>query len=309
MLTDLTPVELRLIDAARRGEVLECSDLGHDQLRVTTDPSLLMRGEVVRELLLGRHRELDPRGVQVVGARITGKLDLQSVTATQGLGLYQCVVDQPSLLGYAHLPWLNLSGTCLPALDAEGMRVDGNMFLRWLVACNDSDLYTVNLLDAHIGGGLYLDGAELTADTGCALNAGRLKVDGGVFLNDKFTATGKGELGAVNMRSANIGSELNLQGARLINTSGPALDASGALSRSWRYRRTASARESRALGRTGWVWVSDWADCAGSSHRAAAGGRDGVVGRSHRDRAGAACSRASGQAHVLLTCRAHRAGD
>jgi hypothetical protein len=48
-----------------------------DRLRNTEKPDHLVRGQLVRELLLGRHGELDPRSVRITGARITGEVDLR----------------------------------------------------------------------------------------------------------------------------------------------------------------------------------------------------------------------------------------
>jgi hypothetical protein len=225
MLTDLTPVELKLIDAARRGEVLECSDLDHDQLRVTKDPALLVRGEVVRELLLGRHGELDPRGILVQGARIIGEIDLRYVTATQGLGLNQCVFDNPARLSSAHLPRLALTKTYLPGVEADGMLVDGNVNLNDAVVSGEDTIGVVALQDAHINGGLFMRGAQLTNGTGPALDASRLKVDGSVDLTNGFTAVGTGDRGAVCLIGAQFGGQIGFSRAQLTNNTGPALNA------------------------------------------------------------------------------------
>jgi hypothetical protein len=44
-------------------------------------------------------------------------------------------------------------------------------------------------------------------------------------LRDKFTATGSGDDGAVNLVAARIGGSLDCEGARLSNDSGPGLQA------------------------------------------------------------------------------------
>jgi hypothetical protein len=48
---DLTETERHMIDAAMAGEPVTCTDTGH-----------CVRAEVVRDLLVGRHGEVDPRG-------------------------------------------------------------------------------------------------------------------------------------------------------------------------------------------------------------------------------------------------------
>jgi hypothetical protein len=48
VLTDLTAVEQRLIDSARRGEILVCGDLPADELADDTDPSHEIRATLLR---------------------------------------------------------------------------------------------------------------------------------------------------------------------------------------------------------------------------------------------------------------------
>src|SRR5262249_40686971 len=83
----------------------------------------------------------------------------------------------------------------------------------------------VNLVAAHIGGQLECDGASLRNDSGAALIADSLQVDQGMFLTRGFTAVGAGELGAVNLRGAHIGGQIEWGGASLRNDSGAALIA------------------------------------------------------------------------------------
>jgi hypothetical protein len=112
-----------------------------------------------------------------------------------------------------------------PALNADGLRVDGDMFC--LAAGGQPFTATgeVRLLGAHIGGQLVFDGAQLTNEKGRALNADRLWVDAGMFCQVEesgqvFTATGE-----VRLLGAHIGGQLVFNGAQLTNEKGPALTA------------------------------------------------------------------------------------
>jgi hypothetical protein len=128
--SDLTSKERNLVAAAARGDVLECSQLLIEQLSTTDDPEHTIRAELLRELLLKRcNTPLDPRGVRLWGAHITGMLDLAHVEARVGLELRACSFDQPVLLEHAHLPWLALIGSCVPTLPAFRLFVDGDLFL------------------------------------------------------------------------------------------------------------------------------------------------------------------------------------
>src|SRR3979490_1360093 len=78
----------------------------------TTSPTatipLSVRAELVRELLLGRRGELDPRGIRFRGARIVGGLDPDYVRSATGLRLVRCAVNETITARDAHLPWLSL---------------------------------------------------------------------------------------------------------------------------------------------------------------------------------------------------------
>jgi hypothetical protein len=110
-LGDLTSRERQLVDAAASGKVLECSQLPIEKLSATDDPKHTIRAELLRELLLKRcDKPLDPRGVRLRGAHITGTLDLSHVEAAVGMELQGCHFDHPVLLDGARLPWLALTG-------------------------------------------------------------------------------------------------------------------------------------------------------------------------------------------------------
>src|SRR4030088_2254885 len=127
---ELTARERELVTATVAGEELVCSDLAVDQLAESDDPEHGVRAEVIRDLLLGRHgNTLDPRGLQLTGARITGQLDLTGLHSPIALALNRCWFEQVLLAGNAHLPSLYLTGSHVPALNADGLRVDGDVFL------------------------------------------------------------------------------------------------------------------------------------------------------------------------------------
>jgi hypothetical protein len=226
-LGDLSSRERELVDAVASGDVLECSQLSIEQLSATDDPEHTIRGELLRELLLKRCDErLDPRGVRLCGARITGTLDLTGVEVPVGMELRGCNFDHPVLLEGAHLRWLTLIGSCLPALRGAGLQVDVGLFLQGLRATGHGERGAVRLPGARITGQLVLSGAELTSEAGPALGGDRLQVDGDVFLQE-LRATGHGEIGAVQLRGAHIIGTLYLRGAVLTNKAGPALVGDG----------------------------------------------------------------------------------
>ncbi|MFZ0874647.1 MAG: hypothetical protein WAN20_08955 [Pseudonocardiaceae bacterium] len=208
--------------------MVECSELTAEQLAATENPRHTIRAELLRELVLGRSGErLDPLGVRVHGARITGTLDLTHVPAVVGIELRDCFFEHAVLLVSARLPWLTLAGSHLGPLDCDGLQVDGDVLLGdGFLATGQGDYGAVRLLGAHVKGQLNFNGARLTNETGPALIGDGLRVDGDVF-GGGFVVTGHGELGAVRLPGAHIIGQLNLNGAELANQDGPALIGDG----------------------------------------------------------------------------------
>jgi hypothetical protein len=202
----VTDREQELIQAARDGTEVVCDK----------DP---IRADLIRELLLGKHGDLDPRGVRVTGARITEQLDLYHVTAKVGLQLDRCTFDEPIAALSAHVPWLSLEGAEIPGLLADGLRVDGRLYLDGLRSQD-----TVRLLDARVDSDVDLDNAQLTSDSGPALNADGLHTGGRLRLENAHLA-GNGGLGALILLNARIGNQLLLGNARIISSANAAVMA------------------------------------------------------------------------------------
>jgi uncharacterized protein YjbI with pentapeptide repeats len=154
----------------------------------------------------------------------TTLLDLNQATLTGNT-----TTGAVTLLG-AHLSLLTCTGASLhnktgPALLADGLRVDQNVFLNAeFKAVGAGKRGAVRLTGPHLG---LLDckGASLHNKTGPALFADVVRVDLAVFLRVGFEAVGAGEYGAVRLLGAHLG-ELDCTGASLRNETGPALIAS-----------------------------------------------------------------------------------
>jgi len=184
--------------------------------------------------------------VRLAGARIGGSLDCSAAELRNGSGpaldADNLQVDQHMyldggftatgsggdgavrLLG-AHIGGqLSCSGAKLhngsgPALQAEGLQVGQNMFLRGgFTATGSGDKGAVRLADAHIGGQLSCSGAKLHNGSGPALDADSLQVGQHMFLADGFTATGGGKAVAVNLAGARVGGAFFFASAQLKHT-------------------------------------------------------------------------------------------
>lgn len=135
--------------------------------------------------------------VQLIGAHISGALIAQDAVLTNNTG---------------------------PGLFADRLQVDGSLLLRRFEATGGgSGEAAVRLVAAHIGGQINLSGAILTNNTGPALLADNLQVDGSLFFGDlddnTFTATGSGDLGAVRLVGVRIGAGMRLNAVGIRNSS------------------------------------------------------------------------------------------
>ena len=141
----------------------------------------------------------DGAAISVLGARVGGQVNLGGGVLTNNRGC---------------------------ALRADGIQVGAEFHADGVQATGAGEYGVLCLLSAHVGGHLYLEGAELTNQTGAALSGDRLRVDGVLGLGGA-TATGSGEQGTIRLLSARIDGHLELQETRIANDSGPALHADG----------------------------------------------------------------------------------
>ncbi|VAW05356.1 hypothetical protein MNBD_ALPHA07-485, partial [hydrothermal vent metagenome] len=112
-------------------------------------------------------------GAQLQGAYVSGKLDLSFATAKGMTRLINCRFDEDVVALQARFEFLNLSGSHLPGLNAQGATVTGNVFLRGGFTAEGE----VSLSGAQIGGQLNCDGGHFSNANGDALNAQKLVVD------------------------------------------------------------------------------------------------------------------------------------
>jgi len=209
----LTDLEKTLVRHVAAGTVFDLAPGAADDaidatVMASWDIQHEIRAEIIRDILRGRHLPAggaDPHGLQLRGARIIGRLDLDHLISPMRLSLKRC-----------HLPdGVNGESCQIPDLD-----------LSWsVVGVTDRDAIegAVRLPGAQITGALGLRGATLTNETGPALTADGVSVDGDLLLDGGFTATGHGENGAVRLPGAQITGGLRVAEA----TVGRAIDGAG----------------------------------------------------------------------------------
>lgn len=149
-----------------------------------------VHAKVIRWLCVNRRaRDLvDPRGIQIHGAKIIGGLNLRDLVVPFPLELEHCAVLGESILYSLEVSSLSLQGSWVGRLNANGIRVKGDVALRNGFRADGE----VGLMDAHIGGqldcsrGQFINPSkEGIEDSGIALNADGISVAGSVYLRGK----------------------------------------------------------------------------------------------------------------------------
>lgn len=223
------PLAQVLVEHVERGEMLDLAGdqaVDEDSMRLWDD-SRTIPASVIRDIVRGRLApDPDPHGLQVRGARISGRLDLANITSTVVVKLVDCLFEEGLTVWEANLPGLFLTGCRIehpsgPALNAVRLTT-AVLDLARVTATAHSAFGAVMLQGAHLSV-LTCENASIHNDTGPALQGGYLRVDHGVFLSG-FTAVGSGELGAVRLTGSHL-SGLACDGASMHNHTGPALQA------------------------------------------------------------------------------------
>lgn len=143
-----------------------------------------------------------PRGIQVRGAKVTGLLDLSAVAVPFPLTFMQSRFLDDIDLRYAAVPLLQLTGSAIERLNADGSQVKTMVFLEEGFSARE-----VRMVGASIGASLSFRRARLKT-LGIALHADRLEVRGDVLLSG-FSSDGD-----VLMADAQIGGILSCEGGK-----------------------------------------------------------------------------------------------
>lgn len=220
----LSKAERRLVQAAPQGEKATCGPNSDDKDPANDSAKAdgwgsdrEVRAELIRWLCVDEKasRKVDPRGVWVYAAKITGKLDLSFATVPFPLRLSRCRLIDGGDLENLTVPALYLEGCSAGPLNLDRAEVKGSVLLDQ----GFSAVGEVRLWGAKIGGELGCKGASLKNPGGYALVADGAEFGGGVFLD------GLSAIGEVRLVGAKIGGELGCTGASFKNPDGDALNA------------------------------------------------------------------------------------
>lgn len=198
----LSQAEHALLAAAADGTLCKLGEAVPDP----ADPAApRIRAALLQHLIIGGSEAaaVAAAGVRLMGAVIDGPLTLAFMTAKGETDLRACHFTDGLTLRRAQLEQLVLSGSQFPSLLAEGLRVEGSVFMIG-VSCPGR----ISFATAQIGGQLALHGATIGP-----LNAQGARIGASVHLRalegQPFTAKGE-----VSLAGAEIGGQLACDGGQ-----------------------------------------------------------------------------------------------
>lgn len=158
--------------------------------------------------------QIDPKGLRVYAATIPGILDLHGCDLKVPLDFRRCEFqDTISLLSAKIESVILIDSSVAGGISADRLVVDGALMLKRLRVKRE-----IRLAGAEIGGEFSCTGSKLKG-ANVALNAGRIKVGGSVFLDQGFVS-----VGSIHLLGAEIGGNLDCAGGKLCSCRALAAD-------------------------------------------------------------------------------------
>lgn len=223
---ELTHAEQELIRAVATGQVADYSSDDPEQndprKGLEWGPGRTIRADIICALALQTNSvwPVHARGVQLKGARITGRLDLQSAKVTCPLALQHCYVEERVILKDASIHSMDFYGSYVPGgINGMGLAVEHNVWLGGGFTAESEVVF----LNAHIAGSVGCGNGRFENPGGNALRMDGARIRGDVFLRTDFHATGR-----VRLVGATIGGQFNCSGGKFEGGKGMALCMDGA---------------------------------------------------------------------------------
>ena len=154
-----------------------------------------MQAELLRRCCHELRGQIDPRGLRLANAVVSGRLDLAGLPVPFPLRFEGCEFDSAPVVEGAELFELSLTGCPrLPGLLGNGLRLRRDLDLsrsrvagaHWTSA-STSRRAAIWLCESEIGGRLLCVGATVDGHGDRAIQADRLRVGGAVRLIHQFT--------------------------------------------------------------------------------------------------------------------------
>lgn len=164
------------------------------------------------------YRLVSGKGIQIDGANIIGKLNLQFSNIRFPIQFNNCYFSREIDLGDASIHTLCLSGSRVPSIDATGLKAEFNI-------CMDegfTGLGEMNFTGARIGGSVSCSNGRFINSGGDAINFQDTTIRGSVFLDEEFCA-----MGDVVLSGSIIGGSLCCENGMFINPDSDCLSCDG----------------------------------------------------------------------------------
>ena len=175
-------------------------------------------GSELRSLFL-RLEAVDPVGVSITGARVSGRLDLSGATLAFPLWFNETTFDEPVGFMYARVPLLTFDRCTLPALSARRLTSEGGVELSACTIRGGISLPNARLGDADFQRATI----ECRDGSTSALDLDGASIDGDLILSGGFTAHGK-----VSLEGVRVAGSVGGMNACVETSTGEALNFTGA---------------------------------------------------------------------------------
>lgn len=214
--------EAELAAACRAGGVLDGRDAGERRA---------VPAAVLRRCCHELRDQVDPRGVRLAGAVVTGQLDLAGLDVPFPVSFDDCDFEQALVVEGSELFGLSVTGSRLPGLLGNGVRIRRDLDLSGSrvsgahrTSASVSQTAAIWLCESAIGGRLLCLDTIIDGRGGRAVQADRIRVGGNVRMLREFTARGQ-----LRLIGAHIDGSIDLVGAQVEVPAGIALDLAEAV--------------------------------------------------------------------------------
>lgn len=192
--SNFTIGEMKLLEVAPTGQIAVCGPSDEDSHPTNYPRNADSWGEErrIRTTLIrwicrdpSAKDLVDPKGIQIYGAKLLGELDLTELRVPFRLALIRCRATEQILLRGIEIPLLVFDGSWVRAVKADGANVMGGVTLRnGFRAEQQVRLHRARIgTDLDCGGGTFINPPRKGVEgSGIALAADGATFGGGVFL-------------------------------------------------------------------------------------------------------------------------------
>jgi hypothetical protein len=183
-------------------------------------PERSVRAEFVRWLHTDPEvkRQIDPSGLGIAGARISGTLDLSYVKADTPITLVRCYIPDGIDLTSSHLQGFEVRASVTGPISADMSELARDLSVRF------GTYGPLSLFRSRIGGNLDCTGGTFLGSGQTTVNAVESTIAGDAVFHDGFSTDGM-----VDFRLARIAQSLSFHGAIFSGTAETGLDAERAV--------------------------------------------------------------------------------